>query len=156
MRIAVISASAKQPDWVQSGFDAYARRLGGSVSLDLTEVPLPKRTRSASLPKLIEKEGERMLAAIPSGAQVVALEEAGRALSTAQLAGRLEHWIGRGGPVALLIGGPDGLAPACTMRADERWSLSPLTLPHGLVRVIVAEAVYRAHSLLQGHPYHRA
>jgi 23S rRNA (pseudouridine1915-N3)-methyltransferase len=156
MRIAVISASARQPDWVRSGFDAYAGRLGGSVALALTEVPLPKRTRSASLPRLIEKEGERMLAAIPPGAHVVALEESGRALTTTALAGRLEHWIGRGGPVALLIGGPDGLAPACLERADERWSLSPLTLPHGLVRVIVAEAVYRAWSLLRGHPYHRA
>jgi 23S rRNA (pseudouridine1915-N3)-methyltransferase len=97
-----------------------------------------------------------MLAAIPEGAHVVALDASGRALSTAELARHLSRWIDHGGAVALLIGGPDGLAPACLERADERWSLSALTLPHGLVRIIVAEALYRAHSLLTGHPYHRA
>lgn len=156
MRIAVISASARQPDWVRSGFDTYARRLRGAVTLDLTEVALPRRSRSASLARLVGQEGDRMLAAVPGGAHIVALDETGRAFTTAELAGRLEQWIGLGVPVALLIGGPDGLAPACLQRADERWALSPLTLPHGLVRIIVAEAVYRAVSLLQGHPYHRA
>jgi 23S rRNA (pseudouridine1915-N3)-methyltransferase len=156
MRIAVISASARQPDWVQAGFENYARRFGGKLSLDLTEVPLPRRTPSASLPRLIEREGERMLAAVPAGAQVVALDEKGRGWTTVELAGRLEVWMARGGPVALLIGGPDGLAPACLQRAAERWALAPLTLPHGLVRIVAAEALYRAHSLLEGHPYHRA
>jgi 23S rRNA (pseudouridine1915-N3)-methyltransferase len=156
MRIAVISASARQPDWVRSGFEVYARRFGGKLALDLTEIPLPKRTRSAVLAKLVDKEGERMLAAVPAGAHVVALDERGRGWTTLELAGRLERWIERGRPVAMLIGGPDGLAPACRERADETWALSPLTLPHGLVRIIVAEAVYRGFSLLQGHPYHRA
>lgn len=96
-----------------------------------------------------------MLAAVPKGARVVALDETGRAFATADLAKRLQRWMASGGPVALLIGGPDGLAPECLDRADEKWSLSPLTLPHGLVRVVVAEAVYRAWSLLEHHPYHR-
>jgi 23S rRNA (pseudouridine1915-N3)-methyltransferase len=87
---------------------------------------------------------------------VVALDENGPGLSTMELADRCRGWLELGGPVALLIGGPDGLAPACFERAQARWSLSPLTLPHGLVRVVVAEALYRAFSLLQGHPYHRA
>jgi 23S rRNA (pseudouridine1915-N3)-methyltransferase len=156
MQIAVISASSKQPDWIRAGFDDYARRFGGRVSLSLTEVPLPKRTRSAVLSRLIEAEGERMLAAVPAGAHVVALDENGPGLSTMELADRCRGWLELGGPVALLIGGPDGLAPACFERAQARWSLSPLTLPHGLVRVVVAEALYRAFSLLQGHPYHRA
>ena len=155
MRIAVISASSRQPDWVRSGFDAYARRLSGGVTLDLTEVALDKRSRSASLPRLIAREGERMLAAIPDGAHIVALDESGRGWSTADLAAKLQSWIDRGSPVAVLIGGPDGLAPDCFDRAAERWALSPLTLPHGLVRVIAAEALYRAWSLLQHHPYHR-
>lgn len=155
MRIAIISASNKQPDWVQAGYETYAKRLRGACALELVDVPLAKRTRSAALAPLIEKEGQRMLAAIPKGAHVVALAEDGRHWSTADLAGRLERWSAMGRPVALLIGGPDGLAPDCVARADERWALSALTLPHGLVRVIVAEALYRGWSLLQGHPYHR-
>jgi 23S rRNA (pseudouridine1915-N3)-methyltransferase len=156
MQIAVISASSKQPDWIRAGFDDYARRFGGRVSLSLTEVALPKRTRSSVLSRLIETEGERLLAAVPSGAHVIALDENGPCLSTTELADRCRSWLELGGPVALLIGGPDGLAPACFERAQARWSLSPLTLPHGLVRIVVAEALYRAFSLLQGHPYHRA
>jgi len=96
-----------------------------------------------------------MLAALPKAAHVVALNESGRAWSTAELAGRLRRWLEGGSPVALLIGGPDGIAPDCLDRANEHWSLSPLTLPHGLARVVVAEAVYRAWSLLEHHPYHR-
>jgi 23S rRNA (pseudouridine1915-N3)-methyltransferase len=156
MRIAVISASGKQPDWVRAGFETYARRLVGGVTLDLSELPLPKRSRGADVARLLDREGERMLAAVPAGARIVALDERGRGLSTADLAARLEDWMGSGGDVALLIGGPDGLAPACLERAQERWSLSPLTLPHGLVRIVVAEAIYRASTLLRGHPYHRA
>ena len=92
---------------------------------------------------------------MPAGAHVVALDESGRSWRTAELAGRLQAWISLGQPVALLVGGPDGLARECLDRANERWSLSPLTLPHGLVRIVVAEALYRADSLLRGHPYHR-
>jgi 23S rRNA (pseudouridine1915-N3)-methyltransferase len=155
MRLTVISASSKQPDWVRSGFEEYARRLRGPVTLSLSEIALPRRTHGSALPRLVVQEGERMLAAVPSGAHIVALDEGGRSWRTAELAQRLSAWIAGGRPVALLIGGPDGLAPACLERAAERWSLSPLTLPHGLVRVVVAEALYRAYSLLQGHPYHR-
>jgi 23S rRNA (pseudouridine1915-N3)-methyltransferase len=97
-----------------------------------------------------------MVRAIPADAHVVALAEQGRALSTKDLAAKLERWAERGAPVALLLGGPDGLGAEALARATERWSLSPLTLPHGLARVVVAEALYRAWSLLQNHPYHRA
>jgi 23S rRNA (pseudouridine1915-N3)-methyltransferase len=155
MRIAIISASNKQPDWVRAGFDAYAKRLRGGVRLELKEIALAKRAAGAALPRLVAAEGQRMLAAAPKGAHLVALDLAGSALTTAGLAERLRTWIGGGRPVALLIGGPDGLAPACLEQAAERWALSALTLPHGLVRIVVAEAVYRAHSLLEGHPYHR-
>jgi len=156
MQIAVITASARQPDWVRAGFDDYARRFSGRVAMSLIEIPLPKRTRSAVVARLVDTEGERMLAAVPAGARLIALDERGACLNTTALADRLQAWLESGGPVALLIGGPDGLAPACLDRAQERWSLSPLTLPHGLVRVVAAEALYRAWSLLQGHPYHRA
>lgn len=96
-----------------------------------------------------------MLAAVPKGAHIVALDQNGRPWSTTELKDRLLGWIEAGRPVALLLGGPDGLAPACVGQAAERWSLSPLTLPHGLARVVVAEALYRAFSLLENHPYHR-
>jgi 23S rRNA (pseudouridine1915-N3)-methyltransferase len=156
MRITVITASSKQPDWVRTGFEEYARRLTGPVALALTEIPLPKRTRSSVVSRLMAEEGERMLATVPQGAHVVALDESGKRFSTAELARRLAAWLALGQPVALLIGGPDGLSRDCLERSAERWSLSPLTLPHGLVRIVVAEALYRAHSLLRGHPYHRA
>jgi 23S rRNA (pseudouridine1915-N3)-methyltransferase len=97
-----------------------------------------------------------MARAIPAGALVVALAEAGKPLSTKDLAAKLERWSERGAPVALLLGGPDGLGADALGRATERWSLSPLTLPHGLARIVVAEALYRAWSLLESHPYHRA
>jgi 23S rRNA (pseudouridine1915-N3)-methyltransferase len=155
MQIAVISASARQPDWVRTGFETYAKRLRGNCSLSLIETALAKRGKTVALPRALEQEGERMLAAVPKGAHLVALDESARQYGTAELATRLEAWLAGGRPVALLIGGPDGLADACLERADERWSLSPLTLPHGLVRIIVAEAVYRAWSLLEHHPYHR-
>lgn len=155
MRITLISVSSKQPDWVRDGYDEYARRLRGPLSLDLKEISLPKRTRSSAIERLVAAEGERMLAVVPAGAHVVALDERGAGWRTAELAARLKAWLASGRPVALLIGGPDGLAPACLERAAERWSLSPLTLPHGLARVVVAEALYRAHSVLRGHPYHR-
>lgn len=155
MQIAVVSASAKQPDWVQTGFETYARRLRTNCTLSLTEIALAKRGKSVALARVLEQEGVRMLAAVPKGAHIVALDESGRSFDTSELAARLECWLAGGRPVALLIGGPDGLSDACFERADERWSLSPLTLPHGLARIIVAEALYRAWSLLAHHPYHR-
>ena len=155
MRITLISVSSKQPAWVRDGFDEYARRFPRPLSLSLTEIPLPKRTRSSVIGRLVAAEGASMLAAVPAGAHVVALDESGRSWRTAELAAKLNVWLALGQPLALLVGGPDGLARACLERATERWSLSPLTLPHGLVRIVVAEALYRAHSLLRGHPYHR-
>jgi 23S rRNA (pseudouridine1915-N3)-methyltransferase len=156
MRITVIAASNRQPEWVTVGFADYAKRLRGNCTLGLTEVPLAKRTASTGLERAIQLEGERMLAAVPKGARVVALDEAGEQWSTQQLASRLRAWLELGAPVALLVGGPDGLAPVCRARADEQWALSRLTLPHGLARVAVAEAIYRAWAVLEGHPYHRA
>lgn len=156
MRIAIVSASNKQPEWVRTGFDHYAKRLRGACTLELVEIALARRSPRRPLERVLEAEGERMLAAAPKSARLVALSETGAPWSSAELARRLERWLGGGRPVALLIGGPDGLAPACAERARELWSLGPLTLPHGLVRVIVAEALYRAWSILERHPYHRA
>ena len=156
LRLSLITASNRQPDWVDQGADDYAKRLRGRCSLEIKVVPLARRTATAPVDKAINDEGERMLALLPAGAHVVALLETGKPWSTKELAAKLDDWMQRGAPVAFLVGGPDGLSKACVARANERWSLSNLTLPHGLVRVIAAEALYRAWSLLENHPYHRA
>lgn len=155
-RLVLIAAANRQPAWVEDGYQEYAKRLRGRSTLELKIVALAPRTKAAPAARAVEDEGERMLKAVPAGAHIVALDEGGTRHSTAELAERLADWERRGGPVALLIGGPDGLARACFERAAETWSLSPLTLPHGLVRIVAAEALYRAASLLAGHPYHRA
>lgn len=156
MRIAIIAASSRQPAWVGQAFEDYARRLRGNCTLTLKEVALVKRSAGLPVASARAREGRRMLAALPKRAHVVALDETGAHWSTADLVTRLEVWLCAGVPLALLVGGPDGLAPECLERADERWALSRLTLPHGLVRVTVAEALYRAWAVLGGHPYHRA
>jgi 23S rRNA (pseudouridine1915-N3)-methyltransferase len=156
LRLSLITASNRQPGWVDEGADDYAKRLRGRCTLEIKAVPLARRTASTPAERAIEDEGERMLALLPAGAHVVALLEGGKSWSTKELAAKLDGWMQRGAPVVFLVGGPDGLSPACVARANERWSLSSLTLPHGLVRVIAAEALYRAWSLLENHPYHRA
>ncbi len=156
MRIRLITVSNKQPRWVTDGYEHYARRFDRRCAIELVEVPLARRSAAIPVERAVEDESRRMLRHVASGAHVVILERDGRPWSTEQLAARLEDWRMAGAPVCLLVGGPDGLGPACASRAVERWSLSALTLPHGLVRIVVAEALYRADSLLQGHPYHRA
>lgn len=155
LRLHLVAVGMRPPRWVDDGFADYARRLGGDVSLRLVEVPLAPRAKGASVARAVDAEGARQLAAAPPGALAVALCVDGEPWSTADLAARLGAWAAAGRDVALLVGGPDGLAPACLTRAEARWSLGPLTLPHALVRVIVAEAVYRAWSVRAGHPYHR-
>lgn len=144
------------PAWITEGYESFAGRLTRDLTLALVEVPLYKRGRNADAKTCRERDGERLLAKLNDNDLVVALDVGGEAHSTQALAARIDRWLEAGRPVAFLIGGPDGLSRACLERADERWSLSALTLPHGLVRVLVAEALYRAASLRQGHPYHRA
>lgn len=155
MRIHLLAVGERPDDWVEQGYREFARRLPPECALRLTEVPAGRRSKNADIARLVEREGERLLAAVPAGALAIALDVRGVSWSTAQLAGRLAQWLQDGRDVALLVGGPDGLAPACLERAELRWSLSPLTLPHALVRVIVAEQIYRAWSICRGHPYHR-
>ena len=155
LRLTLISASNRQPDWVEAGAEDYAKRLRGRCTLAMETVPLARRTATTPVARAIADEGERMLALLPPAAHVVALAEDGKPWSTRQLAAKLEQWMQQGAPVCFLVGGPDGLSPNCLARAAERWSLSSLTLPHGLVRIVVAEALYRAWSLLENHPYHR-
>ena len=156
LRLSLITASNRQPEWVDAGADDYAKRLRGRCTLEIKTVPLARRTATTPVERAMQDEGERMLAQVPTGAHVVALLENGKPWSTKDLAAKLESWMQRGAPVAFLVGGPDGLSSECVARANDRWALSNLTLPHGLVRVVAAEALYRAWSLLENHPYHRA
>jgi 23S rRNA (pseudouridine1915-N3)-methyltransferase len=155
MRIHLLAVGERMPPWVNQGFREYAARLPAECALSLREIPALRRGRNADLARIAREEAERMLEAIPRDCLVVALDERGRALTTAELSGRLDEWMHSGRDVALLVGGPEGLDDACRARADLVWSLSSLTFPHPLVRVIVAEQIYRAWSLLRGHPYHR-
>ena len=155
MRVRLVAAGTRLPAWIGAGFAEYQRRLPPETPLELVEVAVARGTAQGAAARAVRAEGERMLAALPARAWVVALDVGGRALDTPGLA---RWWAGRlrdGRDVAFLIGGPDGLAPECLARADERLSLSALTFPHGLVRVLLAEQLYRAISLLKGHPYHR-
>ena len=154
MQMRLLAAGTRMPAWVDAGVADYAGRLRGDYRLVLVEIELGRRS-SADVQRAIATEGERMLAAAGSRAALVALQVGGRALSTEQLARWLEERSRLGEPLAFCIGGPDGLAPIVDQKACLRWSLSPLTLPHGLVRVVVAEALYRAVSVVKGLPYHR-
>ncbi|MGD2137479.1 MAG: 23S rRNA (pseudouridine(1915)-N(3))-methyltransferase RlmH [Gammaproteobacteria bacterium] len=156
MRIHLIAVGTRLPDWVAQGYHEYARRLPHECALRLTEIPPGKRHKGRPPEQARREEGRQLLAAVPRDCHVVALDVRGRAWSTQGLAGRLQDWLAAGRDVALLVGGPDGLSCECLARAAQTWSLSALTFPHLLVRVIVAEQLYRAWSITTGHPYHRA
>ncbi len=155
MNIHLIAVGKRPPDWVDSGFQDYAKRLSGPCRLILKEINPGNRSKGADVRRAIEDEGRRMLSAIPEQATVIALDENGRSWSSEKLSEQLQDWMQSGNDVALLIGGPDGLHPDCKQRANVIWSLSALTLPHAMVRILVTEQIYRAWSILNNHPYHR-
>ncbi len=156
MKCRLLAAGTRLPEWVNTGFREYQKRLRAPLVLELEEIPVATRRAGENPERAVAREGQAMLAGISSKDYVVALEVAGASMSTERLSAWFAERLREGRPLALLIGGPDGLAPECLKRADQSWSLSPLTLPHALVRVVVAEQIYRAMSLLGGHPYHRA
>jgi 23S rRNA (pseudouridine1915-N3)-methyltransferase len=155
MRLRLLAVGTRMPAWVDEGFNEYAKRLSGDISLELVEITAGKRTKGSDLARLKDQEGEALLAALRPQERVIALDVLGRTLSTDDMADTLKSWQVDGRPAALLVGGPEGLSRAALERADEKWSLSRLTLPHPLVRIVIAEQLYRAWSLLKGHPYHR-
>lgn len=158
MRIRIIAVGTKMPDWVEQGYAEYAKRMPRDVTVEMIELPLAQRSKNTDIATAMAKEGEAMLAAIEKGGkgeQVIALDVKGKPWSTEQLAENLADWKMSGFNYCLLIGGPDGLAPECLALATVKWSLSPLTLPHPLVRILVIEQLYRACSILQNHPYHK-
>lgn len=155
MRILLIAVGSKMPAWVNDGVAEYSKRLPPECRLEVIEIPLIKRGKNPDTERYMRQEAEKMMAAIPASAHVVTLEVEGKPWSTPKLSQRLESWLGGGQDVALLVGGPEGLHPSAMALAKERWSLSNLTLPHPLVRIVVTEQVYRAWSILKGHPYHK-
>jgi len=155
MRIRLIAVGTKMPSWVVQGIDEYHKRLPRELKIDLREIPLGKRGKGADIQRAINSEGQQMLAAIGQGDTVVALEVKGKPWSTETLASELQNWQLQGNNISLLVGGPDGLAEPCLARADRKWSLSPLTLPHPLVRILLVEQLYRAWTINSNHPYHR-
>ena len=155
MRLKVVAVGTRLPDWQQQGFREYARRLPRELRIELVEIAAAARAKSTPAARAVDKESERMLSALGANDYVVALERGGIQYDTESLAGLLETWLGQGRDVALLIGGAGGLSEACRQRSDLHWSLSELTFPHGMVRMMVAEQLYRAWSILRNHPYHR-
>jgi len=143
------------PAWVTTGVDEFLRRFPADLPVSFTEIPAGKRGKNADIKRILEKEGEQMLAAIPKGNRVVTLEVTGKPWDTPTLAKQLDNWKMDGRDVSLLIGGPEGLAPECIAVSEQKWSLSALTLPHPLVRIILSESLYRAWSVTQNHPYQR-
>ena len=156
LRIHLLAVGRRMPAWVESGFREYSRRLRGDVALELTEVTPARRSQRYDAERAREEESRALLGAIPQGAWVVALDERGEPWASADVARHMEQWALAVSDVVLLVGGPDGLHARCLEAARQRWSLSRLTLPHALVRVVAAEQVYRGWSLLNNHPYHRA
>jgi 23S rRNA (pseudouridine1915-N3)-methyltransferase len=155
MRVYLIAVGTRMPKWIEAGFAEYASRLPRECNLHLIEITAGKRGKRIPVERIVREEGERMLAAIPRGARAIALDSTGLQWNTPQFAEHLNSWLGDGRDVALLVGGPEGLASVCLDCAEASWSLSPLTFPHPLVRIVVAEQLYRAWSILHNHPYHR-
>ena len=155
MQINLITVGNRMPSWVEQGYDEYAKRMPRECELVLKEVAPGKRTKNSDVARIVRDEGERMLATIPQGSHIVTLDIPGKHWTTPELSQAMKRWLESGQNVALLVGGPEGLADSVKHVARESWSLSKLTFPHPLVRIVAAEQLYRAWSILNNHPYHR-
>lgn len=155
MKLHVVAVGQRVPDWAQTAWDDYLKRFPPELRVELKPIKAEPRAGGKTAQQLRAAECQRIEAAIPKGARVVALDEHGSALTTVALASRLRQWQLGGSDVALVIGGPDGLDRLLLQAADERIRLSDLTLPHAMVRVLLIEQLYRAWSVNAGHPYHR-
>lgn len=155
MKLRLLAVGHKMPAWVEQGYSEYAKRLPADCAIELVEIAPGHRAKNTSKEKAMQQEADALRKAIRPSDHVVALDVKGATWSTEQLAQQLDGWRMQGGDVALLVGGPDGMTPEVLALAKQRWSLSALTLPHPLVRVLLAEQLYRAWSILQGHPYHK-
>ncbi|WP_319380826.1 23S rRNA (pseudouridine(1915)-N(3))-methyltransferase RlmH [Thiomicrorhabdus sp.] len=155
MVIHFITVGQKMPKWVQEGYQEYAKRMPKACGLNLIELPMAPRGKTGSVEQYKADEARRILAAVPKGARMMVLDEHGKQVTTLQLAEQMEGWLGGGQDIALIVGGPDGLDASLLQQAQWKWGLSKLTLPHPMVRILVAEQLYRAWTVIQNHPYHR-
>lgn len=155
MKLLLVAVGTRMPDWVEAGYSEFAKRMPRELPLQLVEVKAEPRTTGKTVEAMMAAEAQRLEAALPDRCRRVILDERGADLTTVKLAERMSRWMEDGRDVALIVGGPDGLAPSLKASADEALRLSSLTLPHALVRVLLAEQVYRAMSVLKNHPYHR-
>ena len=155
MKLLLVAVGQRPPAWADTAYADFAKRFPPELRLKLKAVKAEPRSGKTAA-QLMAAEGQRIEAAVPRGVRRVVLDEHGDRLTTVQLSARMTAWMRDGRDVALLVGGPDGLDPALKSSADETLRLSDLTLPHAFVRVLLAEALYRAHTLIEGHPYHRA
>ncbi|MEP7072583.1 MAG: 23S rRNA (pseudouridine(1915)-N(3))-methyltransferase RlmH [Nitrosospira sp.] len=156
MKFLIFAVGSKMPKWVEAGFDEYARRMPHEATIELMEIKPEKRGEGKKVEQLLVAEAARILAALPSKCRIVAMDERGRQWTTAKLADSITGWMRNGGDTAFLVGGADGLDANIKNSADEVLALSAMTLPHGLARILLAEQLYRAVSLINRHPYHRA
>ena len=155
MRLNIVAVGQRMPSWVVDGWSEYARRFPRGFSLELREIPAIKRSRNIDIDSVRQREGESLLGAVPDRNLLIALDERGKQWSTLELSQKMAGWMQDGQDISFLIGGPDGLSTNCHNRAQGLWALSRLTLPHAMVRVLLAEQLYRAWTITQNHPYHR-
>ena len=155
MIIHVIAVGTKMPTWVNQGVDEYVRRMPNECQIKFVELPLGQRVKSKNIKQAMQQEEKSILEAIPSNAYVIAMEVKAKIWSTEKLSEKMQDWMSLGKDIALLIGGPDGMTQTCISKANEKWSLSSLTLPHPIVRIVVAEQLYRALMIIKKHPYHK-
>lgn len=156
MQLLVAAVGQRMPRWVSEAWDEYARRIPNNLNLSLREIPLAKRGKNPDTRRLCATESDALYTAMPDRARVIALDVKGQSWSTEKLASNLQEWMVDGRDVGFMIGGPDGISDEVLQKADVRWSMGPLTLPHPLVRVVLSEQLYRAWTITQNHPYHRA
>jgi 23S rRNA (pseudouridine1915-N3)-methyltransferase len=155
MKLFIVSVGHKMPDWVTAGFNEYTKRMPREAKIVLVEIKPEPRSTGKTTAQIMEAEAQRILAALPQNGLCIALDERGMQPATKQFAAQMQAWMGEGRDVAFVIGGADGLHESVKQAAHQLMALSALTLPHGLVRVLLAEQLYRAYSLLHNHPYHR-
>ena len=155
MKVHLIAVGKKMPEWINSGYAEFSKRMPPELQIDLIEITPSVRNKTTPTEKNIKEEGKRIQSAIPANSRLIVLDEKGKNFSSIALSKKMESWLPMGQDIVLVIGGADGIDPKIKQQADEKWSLSSFTLPHALVRVVVAEQLYRAWSILKGHPYHR-
>jgi 23S rRNA (pseudouridine1915-N3)-methyltransferase len=155
MQITIIAIGQRMPEWVEQGYKDYARRLPSEYRLQLIEIPAQKRPKNSNIEKILNEEGKQLLAAVPKNHYLIGLDRTGKSIDTIHLANQLQKWNTVQHNVCFLIGGPEGITAECLKQCHEIWSLSKLTFPHALVRVILAEQLYRSWAVIKNHPYHR-